>query len=71
MFASPKCRFCSTEWRPPEGVVAMNSFCASCRKERRQIAKKKLGIKRITSDDLDGQFLLPRALRKIRKRKRA
>jgi hypothetical protein len=70
MFAPPKCRFCGAEWRPPQGVVAMMSFCASCRKERREIAKKELSLKRITSRDLEGKFLLPRSLRKNRKRRK-
>jgi hypothetical protein len=71
MFALPKCRFCQSPWRPPEGVVAAKSFCATCQKERRQMAKKRLSLKRITSRDLDGKFLLPRGLRKNRKRNRA
>jgi hypothetical protein len=71
MFVRPTCRFCESQWRPPEGVVAAMSFCANCRKERQRIAKKELGLKRISPRDLDGKFLLPRALRKNRRRKKA
>jgi hypothetical protein len=46
------------------GVVAAKSFCGRCRKDRRKIAKKALALKSISSRDLDGDFLLPRALRK-------
>jgi hypothetical protein len=71
MFAHTKCRFCSAPLIPATGVVAAKSFCGQCRKERRQVAKKVLALKPISLRDLDGDFLLPRALRKNRKRKRA
>jgi hypothetical protein len=64
MLACPKCRYCSAQWSPAAGVVAAKSFCAKCRKKRRQIAKRTLGLKPISSADLSGKFLLPRALRK-------
>lgn len=64
MFVKPKCRFCSASWMPAMGVVATKAFCARCRKERQKIAKRTLGLKRISPADFDGNFLLPRVLRK-------
>lgn len=67
MLALPKCRHCTRKWMPKLGVVATQAFCARCRKERRAIAKNQLELKVISERDLDGKFLLPRAMRKHRK----
>lgn len=71
MFAKPKCRFCSTSWLPPMGVVAAKAFCPKCRDDRRHKAKQALGLKKVSSKDFDGKYLLPRSLRKTPKLKRA
>ena len=59
----PKCRCCGNYWRPPQGVNANAAYCKRCAKERRAVATASLGLKRITSADLSGRFLLPRRFR--------
>lgn len=64
MFKLPKCRHCHRFWIPALGVVASDSYCRKCRVERKRIAKKVLGLRRITPKDFEGPYLLPRLLRK-------
>jgi hypothetical protein len=71
MFAKPKCRFCATPWLPPMGVTAAKAFCPKCRDERRQKAKQTLGLKKISSKDFDGKYLLPRSMRNTSRLKRS
>lgn len=59
----PTCRCCGNYWRPPQGVSASAAYCKRCAKERRANATTALGLKRITSADLSGRFLLPRRFR--------
>ena len=40
------------------------------RQERRSLARKALELRPISPDDLDGPYLLPRAMRKLREKHR-
>lgn len=59
----PKCRFCGSYWRPAPGVNASASYCKRCAKERHAQAATVLGLKRVSSSDIKGPYLLPRRLR--------
>lgn len=59
----PTCRCCGNYWRPAPGVNATAAYCKRCAKERQAKATASLGLKRITSADLSGRFLLPRRFR--------
>lgn len=59
----PTCRCCGNYWRPPQSVSASAAYCKRCAKQRRAAATASLGLKRITSADLSGSFLLPRKFR--------
>jgi hypothetical protein len=64
MFKNPKCRHCGRSWRPRLGVVASRAFCPRCSAERREIAARQLGLRPLRPEDFDGDYLLPRALRR-------
>lgn len=59
----PRCRNCNRHWRPAPGVVADAGYCKKCTKERQAVATSRLGLKRITTADLTGRYLLPRRFR--------
>lgn len=59
----PTCSNCGRHWRPPQGVVTDAAYCKKCAKDRQAVAASSLGLKRITSADLSGRFLLPRRFR--------
>lgn len=59
----PTCRRCGRHWRPAEGVVTDTAYCKKCAKDRQAVATASLGLKRITSADLTGRYLLPRRFR--------
>ncbi len=51
---------------PALGVVASQEYCDRCRGKRRETAKRQFQLRRLSADDFDGPYLLPRALRKVR-----
>lgn len=59
----PKCRCCGSHWRPAPGVNANAAYCKRCTKERHKQAASVLGLKRLSSTDIKGAYLLPRRLR--------
>lgn len=59
----PKCRCCGSFWRPASGVNANAAYCKRCAKERHAKAAGVLGLKRLSSSEIEGPYLLPRRLR--------
>lgn len=64
MLRLPRCRNCHRAWVPPEGAVASKEYCRRCSRSRKAAVKKALGLRPVSGHDLDGPYLLPRALRK-------
>jgi hypothetical protein len=64
MLKNPKCRHCGRTWRRRLGTVASKEFCPRCSAERRGIATRRLELRPVRPEDFDGDYLLPRALRK-------
>ncbi|MEA3002321.1 MAG: hypothetical protein QOH81_1109 [Sphingomonadales bacterium] len=61
----PQCRNCDRHWRPPEGVVASQSYCPKCASERRKKAAARFDLKPVRAGGIGGAFHLPRALRDL------
>jgi hypothetical protein len=64
MFKNPECRHCGRAWKPRLGIVAPKEFCPRCSAERRKIAGYRFGPRLVGAEDFDGNYLLPRALRR-------
>lgn len=60
----PRCRHCGLYWRPPEGVSAMNAYCARCSTDRRAKAAEVFDIQRLVPGEIVGSHLLSRARRR-------
>lgn len=59
----PRCRNCGRYWHPAQGVISDMAYCKKCKNERQAAAALRLDLKRVTSTDLTGSYLLPRKFR--------
>ena len=64
MSKNPRCRSCGRRWRSRRSVVASKEFCPRCIAEQRGIAARRLGLRPLRPEDFNGDYLLPRALRR-------
>jgi hypothetical protein len=59
-----KCKHCGRTWRRRLGIVSSTDFCPRCSAERHGIAARRLGLRPLRPEDFDGDYLLPRAMRR-------
>jgi hypothetical protein len=66
LLSRPTCRACGRRWKPRISAVASQEFCRACRKKRLDTVRRSLSLRPISLNDLEGPYLLPRALRQIK-----